>query len=192
MFPLFSIAGALRRRSAACRRLALGSFLLATSCKESPPTSVESTHANISTEPTRSGEHTDSHATSSENVSTNPPLTALPEHAIALADERVAALRCTTKKSCPQLTASAAKAFCEDLAKKEKRPWRLPTRSELESFSSEVAAPFADSYHWSATPFERDAAQVWIVMPSNPNVSTTYRGEAKKFVTHCVFSRESR
>ena len=111
---------------------------------------------------------------------------AAPIGSILVPGHSIAARVCDLPKACPLFKLAAARHSCETLAKHQGKAWRLPTRTEAQSFGAVGRAEDGQAYHWTSTPFVEDPQQMWIVMPQRPEVATTYRGEQKAFITRCV------
>jgi hypothetical protein len=86
---------------------------------------------------------------------------------------------------CPDLVADEGIRFCEGLELSGKG-WRLPTRDELDSLSGVDGLQELTGYHFSATPYEEDLKQVWIVDPSQASQATTIPRDRKPFRIRCV------
>lgn len=88
--------------------------------------------------------------------------------------------------SCPKLLHAEAQAHCAGLELGALEQWRLPTKSEAAGLSRIEGLSAREGYHWTASAFDADAAQYWIVDPAGAGPSTTIPGTRKAMRVRCV------
>ncbi|WP_157595211.1 hypothetical protein [Plesiocystis pacifica] len=109
-----------------------------------------------------------------------------PAGAVTLADPWLYVQTCDEANPCPDMLQPAGEAHCRELALGEVSPWRLPKKDEVARFAGAEGLAATEGHHWTQTPFEEDAKQVYIVDPSNASYTTTVPRDRKPFRIRCV------
>lgn len=117
-------------------------------------------------------------------VAATPEPPAAPEGAVLLRKPNLYVQRCAAEDACPQLMQEAGAARCGEL-KLGTLSWRLPERDEAKRFWGAKGLENLETFHWTRTPYEEDAQQVWISDPKTRQ-ETTLPKTRRPFVVRCV------
>jgi hypothetical protein len=92
---------------------------------------------------------------------------------------------CVDPHPCKDLLQPAGEEYCRAMKLGDRDGWRLPSRKEAEAFAGVDGLDALGGYHWTRTPYEEDANQVWIVDPAGAQPTTIPR-DRKPFRVRCV------
>jgi hypothetical protein len=148
-------------------------------------TACDAKDAPSQAEPDEKTEAPSEPAKQSEPEKASAPAPAIPEIAGAVIAGKLYIQDCGDTHPCPDLVQAEGAAHCESLDIQGKG-WRLPTKEELEGMQSLSGLQMNTGYHWSATPFDQDDKQVWIVDPTGESQATTIPKDRKPFRVRCV------
>ncbi len=107
-----------------------------------------------------------------------------PEGAGLMTTPQLFVQRCDDAHPCPSLRQAEGTSHCAALDLGG-GGWRLPEKREVAGFAGVEGLENLSGYHWTKTPFEQDATQLWIVDPTSDQ-PTTIPGDRKPFTIRCV------